>query len=94
MSFPAFEDFAADRAVTQTVFRLYMHLQREALDHVEPRQQLIWHLSETIRMRPASVISGLNWLVDHGYLVEHGRGERGIRHFTLAWSRSSRKKAA
>ncbi len=86
MSFPALDAFAADRAVRRLTFRLYMYLQREALDLTEPRRVRNAIVASKLRMRPASVITALNWLVTSGYLVEHPRGPRGERSFTLAWS--------
>ncbi len=93
MSFPAFEDFSKEIRLSRNIFRLYMHLQREVLDHREPRQCLIWKLCEQLRMRRASVIRCLNWLVRNGYIIEHNRGERRIRYCTLAWSRAKQHAA-
>jgi integrase len=41
MSYPAFDDFPKERRLSPVTFKLYMHLQRDELDVVEPRQQLI-----------------------------------------------------
>lgn len=86
MSFPALEAFAADTKVRHITFRVYMHLQRELLNHVTPQTVKVAALSETLMLRPASIISALNWLTQHGYLIEHQRGSRKVRNFTLAWS--------
>ncbi len=86
VSFPALDAFAADRSVRRLTFRLYMYLQREVLDLTSPRLVKNAIIAEKLSMRPASVISALNWLVTAGYLVEHPRGPRGDRSFTLAWS--------
>lgn len=94
MSFPALDAFAADRAVRRLTFRLYMHLQREVLDLTSPRPVKVAQLAHTLRMRPESVITSLNWLVERGYLVEHARGPRRIRSFTLAWTATPKAKSA
>ncbi len=86
MSFPAFEAFAADTAVRHITFRVYMHLQRACLNHHTPQEVKSLSLAETLKLRPASIISALNWLTSRGYLVEHPRGSRNVRSFTLAWS--------
>lgn len=90
MTFPALAAFAADHTVRRLTFRLYMHLQREALDINQARAVKVAELAHTLRMRPASVIESLNWLVQNGYLIEHARQSRRIRTFTLAWTRETR----
>ncbi len=87
MSYPALDAFADDPNVRHLTFRVYMHLQRRVLDHAAPREVKSYVLSATLRIRPASVIAALNWLVRSGYLIEHARGARGVRVFSLAWSK-------
>ncbi len=89
MTFPALDAFAADRAVRRLTFRVYMHLQRQVLDLTKPRAVKVAELAHTLRMRPASVIESLNWLVCRGYLIEHERKERRVRTFTLALRREN-----
>lgn len=89
MTFPALDTFADDIEVGHMTWRVYMHLQRHQLDIHDPRVVKIIPLSEKLRIRPASIITALNWLVERGYLIEHDRGWRGVRRFTLAWSRKT-----
>jgi hypothetical protein len=86
VSYPALDSFAADHRIRRSTFRLYMHLQRSVLHHAEPREVRIWYLKDRLHMGATAIISGLNWLVLNGYLIEHGRGQRMVRSFTLAWS--------
>jgi hypothetical protein len=32
------------------------------------------------------VIKGLDWLIDHGYLIQHGRDPKGVRSLRLAYA--------
>ena len=63
-----------------------MYLQRKVLTHNQPTAVKNVTLSETLHLRPASVVKALNTLVSRGYLLEHDRGERGARSFSLAWT--------
>jgi hypothetical protein len=87
MSFPAFEDLAADIELGFASWRLYMWLQRNWLNHLTPKDTKIAALCQTLAMGQHSVVDGLDWLVARGYLTEHEPGYRGVRRFTLAWSR-------
>lgn len=86
MSFPAYDQLAADIELGHMTWRVYMHLQRNVLNHVTPVEVKSWLLCDTLHLRPASIVLALNWLSDRGYIVEHERGARGVRRFTLAWS--------
>lgn len=86
MNFPALDAFAIDPVVTRITWRVYMQLQRGLLDFTSVREVRIASLVETLKMRPASVIFGLNQLAGRGYLLEHERGPQNTRRFTLAWT--------
>lgn len=86
MSFPAMEDLAADIELGFVAWKVYMHLQRNVLNHVTPVEVKVWLLADTVHSNNQRVIESLNWLVHKGYLAEHARGSRGVRSFTLAWS--------
>lgn len=88
MSFPALDDFADDIRVGFMTWVVYMRLQRSWLNHASPRELKISGLADAWKMRRASIIAALDRLVEWGYLVEHPRSSRGIRCFTLAWSRA------
>jgi hypothetical protein len=82
---PAFAAFDHDPAVGRLAHRLYRHLQSELLDFREPRPVKVRGLAGTLHAGTSGVMRSLNWLVARGYLVEHDRGSRGIRSFTMAW---------
>lgn len=64
-----------------------MWLQRKWLNHTTPRETKIIVIQEALHLRPASVITALNWLVERGYLVEYDRCKEGrTRRFCLAWN--------
>lgn len=86
MSFPALDTFASDIEMGFAAWKLYMWLQRNHLNHLEPKDTKISALCQTLSMGQHSVVDGLNRLVESGYLVESAPGFRGVRRFVLAWS--------
>lgn len=86
MSFPAYDELSADIELGFVAWKVYMWLQRNWLNHTSPRETKYLLLQQALHLRPASVLVGLNWLVERGYLIEHERSDRGTRRFTLAWS--------
>lgn len=87
MSYPALDAFAVDPRVGPATFRLYMHLQHTRLHFVEPRSVKIGLVAEHLQMGKSQAVHALRWLIDAGYLVEHGRDGHGTRLLTLAWAR-------
>lgn len=85
MTFPALLAFGTDDRRSLVVIRVYEQCVQE-LDFVESRDVKVWLVAEQRGMRPADVSDALSTLTEWGYLVEHARGERGVRRFTLAWS--------
>jgi hypothetical protein len=91
VSSPAYEDLAADIELGFVAWKVYMWLQRKWLNHTTPKETKIIVVQEALHLRPASVITALNWLVARGYVVEHERSkEGGTRRFTLAWNRADK----
>jgi hypothetical protein len=66
VSFPAFEDLAADIELGFASWRLYMWLQRNWLNHLTPKDTKIAALCQTLAMGQHSVVDGLDWLVSEG----------------------------
>ena len=90
MSTPAQLTFRRDRRFKLAAIRVYDYLLGR-LDHVEVRAVKLWELTdpdlpESPAVDKEAAIAGLDQLVGCGYLVEHPRGERGVRRFTLAFS--------
>lgn len=91
VSYPAFDELSADIELGFVSWKVYMWLQRKWLNHTTARETKILVVQEALHLRPASVITALNWLVAKGYLVEHERSkEGGTRRFTLAWNRAEK----
>jgi hypothetical protein len=87
-AFPALDAFEEDPTVGRLTFRVFRYLRTKGgLDFTSPREIKTWELAHTLKMRKASIIAKLNWLVDRGYLIEFERGDRGVRRFTLAFAK-------
>lgn len=86
MSYPAFERFGKEIATGYAVWRVYMALQPPVLAFHAPKDiKAVW-LSHELRMGRRHVIKALNWLGEHGYLIEHGRDHHGVRSLSLAYA--------
>jgi hypothetical protein len=63
-----------------------MALQPPLLDFAVPRDiKAVW-LARELGMGRRHVIKGLDWLIDHGYLIQHGRDPKGVRSLRLAYA--------
>lgn len=85
MTFPAWEAFEADRRIRLHHVKLY-RFARRTLDFRQVRQLKQGLAAELTGVDRADVSRALRDLVCWGYLVEHERGEKQARQFTLAWS--------
>lgn len=85
MTFPAELAFKRDRTLTATTRRVYDYL-TTTLDFTEVRLVKNDLLADSLGMNAKYFRAALNALVSGGYLIEHARGPRGARQFTLAWS--------
>jgi hypothetical protein len=82
---PAAFSFKRDRTLPQTARRVYDYLST-TLDFTEVRAVKSDLECEQAGVSLPPFIAALNLLVERGYLIEHARDARQIRHFTLAWS--------
>lgn len=86
MSYPAYQDFGKHIKAGYAVWRVYMALQPPCLTFHAPKDiKAVW-LARELKMGRRHVIKALNWLVEHGYVVQHGRGLHGVRSLTLAYA--------
>lgn len=83
--FPADLEFRRDNRRNFTTTRVYDRCKDE-FDLHEIREARAWHWAMKLEMDKGDVLRAWNWLVKHGYLIEHERGEKGVRRFTLAHS--------
>lgn len=91
MTFPAWDAFEADRRVRLQHLKLF-RFARRTLDFREVRMLKQGAAAEQTGLDRSDLRRALNDLVAWGYLVEHQRGDRHARQFTLAWSvRSDRR---
>lgn len=79
MRFPALEHFEQDRRIGPALMRAYRAC-RYSLDVHEVRTIKRWTMNDLNTKRT------LDTLVEWGYLIEHERGPRNERRFTLAYS--------
>lgn len=97
MSFPAYETLSRDIDLGFARWKVYMRLVHGGvLNHATPAEVKAESLAEgivwrnrrgrSVRLSPRKVRDALDWLVDRGYLVEHGRDPRGVRLLTLCWA--------
>jgi len=87
--FPASLTFDRDHRASAVAAKVYRFLRTE-LDFVQARDVKVWVLAQSIASDREGVSTALSWLTECGYLVEHARGDRGVRRFTLAWSARNR----
>lgn len=93
MSYPANMDFERDPSVTLARWKVYVRYCRRNLAFHEPRGVKVRALSELLRdergrpMHFRAVIAALNWLVEQGYVRDHGRDETNTRQLSLVFER-------
>lgn len=58
----------------------------ELLDFAEQRAIPMQLVAQYASMDRADATRCVQTLIDWGYVIEHGRGKRGVRLLTLAWS--------
>ena len=85
MHYPASIAFDRDSRVSFVTIKVYCRLRTE-LDFVEVREVKGWALARSVASGASDVSSALSWLTEQGYLLEHGRGHRNVRRFTLTWT--------
>jgi hypothetical protein len=85
MTYPAEIDFKRDRTISPSARRVYGYLTTE-LDFNEVRVLKSQYHSAQCGVDRADFIHALDALVACGYLIEHARGARNVRRFTLAYS--------
>ncbi len=78
----AFEQDARARIGHIKVWRYAKHW----FDFTEVRDGPRWHISKLTGVNEPDTTAALDELVAWGYLIEHPRGDRNVRRFTLAWS--------
>lgn len=93
MSYPAYQQFGKEIRRGYSVWRVYMALQPPLLAfHVPKDVKAVW-LAGELKMGRRHVIKALDWLVEHGYLIQHGRGLHGVRSLSLAYAVAERPAA-
>lgn len=85
MSFPAREQFEGDLRITPRLMRLYNFCRLE-FGFWEVRSRKSEVVASATGIHREDVGAALDKLRDFGYLVEHARGDKNSRWFTLAWS--------
>lgn len=85
MTCPAELTFKRDRALSPSARRLYDFLFTE-LDFVEVRERKAYAMAAEVKIHRESTLKALRELIAAGYLIEHGRGTRGVYRLTLAHS--------
>lgn len=88
MSYPALCDFDLDPHVTFHQWRVYKHLRLNLLTFHGAKPVKVSAVVHSLKIGKAAVIESLDWLVEHGYLIEHARDHvKATRVFTLVYSR-------
>lgn len=84
---PAGLEWQADQRRTKNpgIARLFEYLARQ-LDFTQVREKKRDVIARELAMDPVDITVRLQKLVAWGYVIEHGRGERGEWRLTLAWS--------
>lgn len=86
MSYPAYDQLPLEIGRGFATWRVYMALRPPRLDFTQPTEVKVWAIAEELSMSPRKVRAGLDWLVDRGYLIAHGRGTRRVRSLRLAYA--------
>lgn len=92
MSFPALDDFDAED-VDRSIWRVYQHMRRHRVVFYEARRVKTANVAIALRMQPTRTGRAIQWLIDHGYLIDKGR-EGKERLLVLAFDRTQPTKAA
>lgn len=86
MTYPAWFDFHRNQAMRRHPACGNVYAAMLCLENVffEPRAVKAWVLAEALELEKETVLRALNLLVEHGFLVEHARGQNNVRRFTVA----------
>ncbi len=87
--YPAWFELHADDAIVRhgVALRVYAALVRNPSVFIEPQLVKIWAIAQAARSDEDSVRYAVNLLVEHGYLIEHERTNKGVRRLTAATHR-------
>lgn len=93
---PAFLELLEDDAIIehQTAFRVYVMLLRNGVISHIPQPVKVWALAEVLKCRHSTIIKSLNLLVDHGYVIETGRDDKGVRQLLVPMFRATNRSAS
>lgn len=84
--YPALHSFNTDPGRTHQRWAVYIAIQPPVLSHSIPRALKLEEICRAARVRWATASEVRAWLIQHGYLIEHGRDARGMPLVTLAWA--------
>lgn len=86
MTYPAELDFKRDHTLSASARRVYDYLST-ILDFTQVRAVKSQLHAPPSGVERVAFMRALTDLGERGYLVEHARDTRGVRRFSLAWSR-------
>jgi predicted transcriptional regulator len=93
VTFPALLALATDPVIARHPIaqRVYLHI-LNSLDFSQPRDVKGWVIAKELKVRPQTVNSSFDTLVERGFLTDHGRSLNNVRRFTLAWAQCTLRK--
>lgn len=86
MSYPAYEAFFLDHGRTYARWCVYMALQPPFLSHAVPKDAKVEVVRTAARVSTGATSEALRWMELRGYVVVHGRDQRGTPALTLAYA--------
>jgi hypothetical protein len=81
----------AQLARCSVVIRVYRKLLDRSGIFEVPQDVKAWALALQVKSSPVRVNAALDLLVEHGYVLEHGRGLNNVRRLTVAADRVMRR---
>lgn len=85
-TFPAYTSIGKEIGLGFARWKVYMALQPPVLDFFAPTSIKTSWVEDQANVGHRQATDALAWLVERGYLVEHGRDARGTRSLTMAFA--------
>lgn len=91
MTYPAWFDLMADPAILArpAAQRVYAHLLQNPRIFYEASDAKAWQIADELKMARDTVNEALDVLIEHGYLLDHGRDERKVRRVSVVIKRAA-----
>lgn len=91
MTYPAWFDLMRDPVIhaRPAAQRVYAHLLQNPRIFYEPEDAKAWKIADELQMSRDTVNDALDVLIEHGYLLDHGRDERKVRRVSVAVVRAA-----